>query len=811
MGVVANLRIRKCINSLLASTDSTSPQATQAVTRLKEFGAPAIPKLIEALDGNHVPSIITNLLESFVRNDTLPLYVKELSSASSQIVAGVTRILSSSPNYNPNNLIDYCSDHAISQTALTQILTHHKDRLDPQVVNNLLSNMDRENRTSILRLVEQASTEAMVPILLPWVENDDWIVRQCITRVFCQFPTPQAEGALVKCLEDGHKGIRQAALEGLASLNNPNHIGAICKLIRDADLTVQNKAIETVIQMNAPQTVPQLLELLQDESEYVRRGAVEVLNAVADTSAIKDLLDVLRDKDWWVRVRAADALGTIGGPAVVEAILDLIKDEDPFIRRSAVEILNTTKDERTFEALVAAISDEDWWVRERAIDALAGLGDARAVPVLLPLLEKDAETARVVIRALTTIGDQSALQSMLSMLQNPDRGVIKEALQGLGVLAQDADAAEVEQNVLGLCQHADASVGDLAGTTLKALVKRLGDQAGCAHLLNASTASGVMQSQVAQSQVAQSMIQSSALGSTSHQAAAAAHVPDIDLSAVDIDNLEPGEMLKNRYRVVRHVGKGAFGTALLVDDTAVHEQIVLKFLHPQLAATEQTIKRFIRELRYARRITHENVIRIYDFLEFGKSYAISMEYFESHSLAAYLQSSVQINDRMAFKLVQSICRGMHTAHQVEVIHRDLKPANILVNKQGVLKIVDFGLAAAVHDTDSRVTKTGAMVGTPAYMSPEQIKGEELDVRTDIYSLGVIMYEMFTGRLPYIGKDTVSVIYQHIQGNLIPPREVKPDILPSIELMITTAMAMDPQERYQSMEAVHAAAAKLELA
>jgi serine/threonine-protein kinase len=152
---------------------------------------------------------------------------------------------------------------------------------------------------------------------------------------------------------------------------------------------------------------------------------------------------------------------------------------------------------------------------------------------------------------------------------------------------------------------------------------------------------------------------------------------------------------------------------------------------------------------------------------------------------------------------------MQAAHQADVIHRDLKPANVLVNREGMLKVVDFGLAAAADYEDSRVTRSGAMVGTPAYMSPEQIRGEELDARTDIYSLGIIMYEMFTGQQPYRGKDTVSVIYQHIQGNFTPPSEVNPEIAPAVEAIILKAMSMDAKNRFQSMDAVREALTQVE--
>jgi serine/threonine-protein kinase len=145
---------------------------------------------------------------------------------------------------------------------------------------------------------------------------------------------------------------------------------------------------------------------------------------------------------------------------------------------------------------------------------------------------------------------------------------------------------------------------------------------------------------------------------------------------------------------------------------------------------------------------------------------------------------------------------------VQVVHRDLKPPNILLNNKGVLKIVDFGLAAAVNRDDSRVTKTGFMVGTPTYMSPEQIRGEDIDARTDIYSLGVIMYELFSGKPPYTGKDPVSIIYQHVQGKVVPPRNINPKITPELEAIILKAMAVAPQKRFQSMDVLREALAAL---
>jgi serine/threonine-protein kinase len=209
------------------------------------------------------------------------------------------------------------------------------------------------------------------------------------------------------------------------------------------------------------------------------------------------------------------------------------------------------------------------------------------------------------------------------------------------------------------------------------------------------------------------------------------------------------------------------------------------------------IKRFIHELRYARRITHENVIRIHDFLMLGKSYAISMEYFPSHSLADELKQGA-LSMKRGLKIIWDICRGMSVAHQVGIVHRDLKPPNILINDNSLVKVVDFGLAAVNHD-DSRLTRTGILLGTPTYMAPEQVRARTIDARTDIYSLGVIMYEVFTGKPPYAADDPMAILFQHVEGNPTPPRQLKPDMLPGLEAIILKAMWVDPAKRFQTMD------------
>jgi serine/threonine protein kinase len=190
------------------------------------------------------------------------------------------------------------------------------------------------------------------------------------------------------------------------------------------------------------------------------------------------------------------------------------------------------------------------------------------------------------------------------------------------------------------------------------------------------------------------------------------------------------------------------------------------------------MKRFVHELRYSRKITHRNVIRIFDFVSLGGNYAISMEYFPSHTLGAEIQAQAAAL-REIRGWAQDIATGMAVAHQVGIIHRDLKPANILINDEGLLKIVDFGVAAAATSGDTQLTKTGYVIGSPKYMAPEQILGKKVDHRADIYSVGVILYEMLTGTPPYTKGDHMAVMYQHVQGKAKPCEEVNPAIPPAL--------------------------------
>lgn len=776
MSLLKGFKANKAITTLL-DNHANSQEARDAIAKLKQIGEPAIPKLIEAMADTQPNSTIESLLISMLDNRSLPHYVDGLADADKRIVAGTMRILASSSHYDSNRLFELFDDPDIPKNALVQILLAHKASLNTSTLLAMLDKVEKNVRLLILKVLDEVVEQKNLHDLLKYIEHSDITIRYHVTRIMAKFDSELVRDTMLRLLNDPHKNIRQTALEGLGNLTVPVPVKPLCQLLKDPDLTVQSQAIDTLTKLRDPETVKYLIDILQDESEYVRRAAVEVLNEVGDPRAIKDLLTAMRDKDWWVKVRAADALGSIGGPKVVEAVLSLIKDKDEFMRRTAVEILNSIKDERAVVHLASALNDDDWWVRERAADALGQMGDKRAAGPLLKMIPKYPESAPVAIQALGKLNEKAVIKPLLKLFAKNSATLGREILETIKLLADKEHIPEVEAAIQKVVTESDNELRHLADETLQTVIARAD-----------GLDPGTITTDKSKTSTDQLVVDLSKSKTESNDSLTA--------QVIDATNLSAGQVLADRYRIIRQIGKGAFGVVVLVNDTVVNEDIILKFLNPHMASDENVIQRFIHELRYARKITHENVIRIFDFITFGKSSAISMEYFASHSLGYEIKTNKNPNFNRVIKIFCDICKAMAVAHNAGVVHRDLKPANILIGEGDLVKIVDFGLAAAASKSDSRLTKSGILVGTPTYMAPEQVRARAIDARTDIYSLGVLMYEMFTGKPPYKGEDHMATLFKHVEGGAKPANESNPKISNELNTIIMKAMATDPNQRYQ---------------
>ena len=802
MSLLGSFRADQQINALIAEQDPESANARKLTQKLKGANAKAIPKIIDALalsDKTHT-MLFVDILSELVSDKSLELFREGLADGNERVVSGTAWALSSSTAYNANKLLDFFDDPEVSKPALIEILRVHKQDLSVHELLQRAYELEPKEKAALFRVIEDMVTVQMLPDLIARMGGKDPIVKVHLINLLARYDRTEVNRALETQLRDNNKMVRSAALSALGNRKGGVNIAAVAKLLQDPDLDVMNKAIEMMVQMKHPDTVKYLADALKDESEYARRAAVEVLNEVGSRDSVKDLLNVLKDDDWWVRSRAGDALAEIGGPRIVDSVVNLIDDDDEEICRTAIEILNSMKDERAVDHLIRATDHKDWWVRERAVDTLAKIGSQKAVPKLEAMLGQNEKTDPVVLRAMAKLGSVKHIPLVVPMLKSTEREVQVEAIKALSALSDETNAQNVRNILHRIRDSGEATIIASVDGALDDLDARYSstvlEQNRRAEKLGEATKTLLLDDaeleKLLKSQAAPIEEDDDAAVTASATAPAAPAV-------LDISTLTPGEVIEGRYRYIEKIGKGAFGTVLLMEDEVVDERLILKFLNPNVSSDEEMMKRFVHELRYSRKITHRNVIRIYDFLNLQGCYAISMEYFPSHTLSGEIPDGKPMDARKALKFSRDIATGMAVAHQAGVIHRDLKPANVLVNDEGLLKIVDFGVAAAASSGDTQLTKTGYVIGSPKYMAPEQILGKKVDETADIYSVGVIMYEMTTGIPPYSRGDHMSVMYQHVQGKAKPVAEINPDIPPDFADIITKAMSVDKTKRFQSME------------
>ncbi len=269
---------------------------------------------------------------------------------------------------------------------------------------------------------------------------------------------------------------------------------------------------------------------------------------------------------------------------------------------------------------------------------------------------------------------------------------------------------------------------------------------------------------------------------------------------------EPGTIIQNRYEIIEEVGTGGMSVVYKAKCHVLNRYVAIKVLKPEFADDKSFVSKFRVEAQSAAGLSHPNIVNVYDVGEENGYYYIVMELVEGITLKEYIQQNGRLPYATALNFITQICSGIEAAHEHHTIHRDIKPQNIIVSKNGTLKVTDFGIAKAATSN----TIASSAMGSVHYISPEQARGGYSDERSDIYSLGITLYEMLTGRVPFEGENNVTVALMHIQSEIIPPREYYPDIPVGIERIVLKATQKKPERRYLTTSAMLADLKKIAL-
>jgi serine/threonine-protein kinase len=258
------------------------------------------------------------------------------------------------------------------------------------------------------------------------------------------------------------------------------------------------------------------------------------------------------------------------------------------------------------------------------------------------------------------------------------------------------------------------------------------------------------------------------------------------------------------YRILEKIGEGGMGIVYKAIDQSLDRLVAVKALNSEYCGYPDAFKRFKREARMQANLNHTNIAKIYEFLtDRGQGWLV-MEYVEGETISAMLQRRGPFTHGDAVPLFKQVLLGVGKAHQAKIVHRDIKPANLMVNRQGIVKIMDFGIAKDVTGGAGGLTSTGTRMGTASYMAPEQIRRQPVDTRTDIYSLGVTLYQMLTAKLPFLRGTDVEIQYDHLNTPPPPPSRYSPLIPRGIENAVLKALQKDPDKRFQTTEEFGAA-------
>lgn len=785
MAVFGSLLFKRTLKQFLDCDDLESAKGVALIEKLRNSAKDSLEHLIQVIpetSGLHQAMLTEICLENVDSGDD-ELFLKSLDNDATDIRVTAASILSQTDQISPSRLFKKLHESDVSKAEIIDILSFQRAVLKPeQIIINALK-LDKTHAEQLIKLAEDSKQPLDLGVLRiePRAIGSP-SVKITLLRYFAQVDQPEIAPLIVKFLNDENKTVVIEALKTLKNLSVKFDASVLLPFVESMSEVEREMALE-ILQLQADsELAPRLAPWTCGKSDEIREIFVKLFIKHVTPAGLETFLRLLDQQEWWGKEQALKCLQKFGNDKLYATAEGLTDHDNEFIREQAQTFAAQSSDPADLKQLWENALHENWQVRESAIEAIGKSAQRESIGILKKVIETHVESAPAVLRAVGKLGFSKGLEIAFACLRMQEALVQREALETIGKLATKRHAKTIRDKLMQKVPKLQATVRDTAGEVVNRLTVEFDlpqlnvDQEAYfdTRLLKFDT---------------QMVDQASADG-------AAPMVPQYQ----NIEDFKHGDLWLERYRIDKEIGRGAMGRVMLAEDEMVGESLILKFMHPELTAEEASRERFLREVKYSRKVSHPNVIRIHDMLSKDNLSAISMEYFESRGIDEYLREQKYFNNKQGLDILLQVANGMAAAHNQDVIHRDLKPSNILMNNDGLVKVVDFGIASASSDTESTLTQAGSIIGTPAYLSPERAKGQEADHRSDIYALGIIAYGMFTGQLPYTG-EPMSLLFQHLEGKAVPIHEIRKEIGPRVSLLVRRMMAVELEDRLQTMEDV----------
>ncbi|MEM7562390.1 MAG: serine/threonine-protein kinase [Pseudomonadota bacterium] len=778
MAKLGNIFFNRTLNQFLECQDLSSSKATTLTKRIGESVNENLDKILETITRVDEPhkEALKNICRESVEGFSEDFFLDVLSHDQTVFRVAASDILSHSSSVDTKRLFSQLHEPDAPLAEIIEVLRGQKEWLKPEEVINNALRLDSSFSVDLMKLASECGQPVdLSKLSLQPDKINNPILKITLLNYLGSVNEPKVPLLLSRFLKDSNKVVILEALKSLNRITIAFDASILLPLVEATSGVEREQTLNIIKKQANADLVPHLSDYLASKTEELNEFFAGLVVAHSDVKNFEKFLQRLEIEDDWTRQQSIVCVQKLADQKISEVARKLTSHEQDFVRSTAQQLVMNLLGDKDLKKIEEFALSDNWQVRERAIQSLSKSANRAAIGILKTITEKYPDDTVLVLRAVRQLGFGKGLEIAFSALKHEQANVQRAALEAIEVVTGEKHAANVRDTVLWNLSSLTPELKEYA----KQLISQITKDFGLPDIQidkDMNTFSGAVDVPVV-------------VGN-----------PVVDLQAAHtspLDKLVAGEVWMERYHILAEIGRGAMGRVILVEDDMVDESLILKFMLPELTIEEDSAERFKREVKYARKISHRNVIRVHDILLKDGLCAISMEYFESQGLESVLSERKIFDNRDGLKVLFQISSGMAAAHEQGVIHRDLKPSNVLINDAGQVKIVDFGIASAGASSESTLTQQGAIIGSPAYLAPERADGNDSDERCDIYSLGVLAYYMFSGRLPYSGRP-LQVLEQHRKGNAEPVKKINPAVTNDISALIVRMMAVDPKARPQSM-------------